>query len=854
MHECLSPEQLSRYVASTATDLDVQPLERHIDGCELCRRNVAAVVRANRDSAPRLDAGIAVGTRIGRYVIRAARGRGAMGSVFEADDPDLDRVIAIKVVHNLDAMTDTRALREGRALARLSHPNVVGVHDVGIWSGGVFLAMELVRGRSLREWLSEPRPWREIVRLFAAVASGLRAAHAAGLVHRDIKPDNLVVGDDDRVRIIDFGLAIADRASGAVLAGTPAYMAPEQRSGTADARSDQYAFMVTLYEALEAKRPGDDAVFTRRTPMWLRLVIRRGLRADPAARFPDMAAVERALRRGLGQTLRRGAALAGVAVVAGATAFVVTTHDDSVTTCEVPELTGAWDPPKQLAIERALLASHVAYGADTWHAVARELDRYTGEWQAMYADACKATHERHEQSAELLDLRMACLRDRLVHVRALGDVLAGGGPDIARKAVAATLALDPVAECADAVALRAVSPLPRDPAARQRLAAARQRLEDARALFDTGRAAKARDAIAAIPEIGYAPYDTERLMLVGRIQRQLGNFDASLDAFRAAARAADAGGVDRTRINALLEMADVAGIRKGNLEQALELAKDAEALIARAHDPLGRAQLLRVRGSVLSRRTGHDDDAIRDLRESLAGYEHELGPNHLSVANTLNVLGNALFRAGKLDEAEAVHRRSLAIREAALGPRHPDVAGAIANLGSMQLEQRDFAGAEAAFRRAISIASASLGPDVPDVALFRMNLALVLEEQHRFAESLPEWQAAVRIYRELTHGAFSLDFVHALTGTAQSELGLEHGSEALAAAGEAMKLVEGRDKDITTASLADTRFAYGRALWLAGGDRKKAREEVQWAREVWAKGGHLKIDELAAADAWLKSH
>ena len=851
MVDHLSPDQISRYIASTATDLDAQPLESHIDSCDICRRSVAAAVRANRDSQPRLDGGLETGTRIGRYVIRAPRGQGAMGSVFEADDPDLDRVIAIKIVHNLDAMTDTRALREGRALARLSHPNVVGVHDVGIWSGGVFLAMELVRGRSLREWLAEPRPWRDIVRLFAAVASGLFAAHAAGLVHRDIKPDNLVVGDDARVRIVDFGLAIADRASGAVVGGTPAYMAPEQRSGNADARSDQYAFMVTLYEALEGARPGAELAFTRRTPGWLRAVIRRGLREDPAARFPDLAAVERALRRGLGQTLRRGTAFAGVVLVASAVTFVVATRGDQLT-CEVPALAGVWDPPKRIAIERALLASQPVYGADTWQAVARELDRYTGEWSAMYVDACKSTHERHEQSAELLDLRMACLRDRLAHVRALGDVLAAGGKDLARKAVSATLALDPVAECADAAALRASTPLPRDEATRARLATARRQLDDAKALYDV-RSPKARDAALAIGELGFAPMDAERLMLVGRTKRVLGDYDGALDAFREAARTADAGGVDRWRIDALLETIDVFGIRKGQVQQALEIAKDAEALVARARDPLARARLLRIRGSVLDR-SGRNAEGLQDIREALAIFERELGPNHELVAGILNVLGNALFRAGKLDEAAVAHRRALAIHEMTLGPRHPDNAGNIANLGSIQLEQRDFAGAEAAFRRAISIASTSLGPNVPDVALFHMNLALTLEQQQRYSESLPEWQTAVRIYRVFGHGAFGVDYVQALTGTAQSEIGLEHGSEALAAAGEAMKLCEGRDKDISTGALADTRFAYGRALWLAGGDRKKAREEVQWAREVWAKGGHLKADELAAADAWLKSH
>src|SRR5688572_5488305 len=124
---CLTQEQLVRYVASTATDLDNVPLERHIQTCEDCRRAVALLVRANRDSSPKLGGEIGEGTAIGRYLVRAVRGTGAMGVVLEATDPGLDRTVAIKIVHNTDAMTDMRALLEGRALARLTHPNVVAV-------------------------------------------------------------------------------------------------------------------------------------------------------------------------------------------------------------------------------------------------------------------------------------------------------------------------------------------------------------------------------------------------------------------------------------------------------------------------------------------------------------------------------------------------------------------------------------------------------------------------------------------------------------------------------------------------------------------------------------------------------
>ncbi|MEO7091657.1 MAG: serine/threonine-protein kinase, partial [Polyangiales bacterium] len=359
---CLTEHELVRYVTSAAGDLDLQPFDRHIDECELCRRNIAGLVRANRDSAPRLASGISDGVSIGRYVIRAATGTGAMGHVFEAQDPDLGRAIAIKIVHSREASADTRALREGRALARLTHPNVVAVYDVGIWSGGVFLAMELVRGATLRTWAATPRSWRDVVRMFEAVARGLQAAHAAGLVHRDVKPDNLVVGDDGRVRVIDFGLAADETGDGPVVAGTPAYMAPEQqRAGVADARSDQYAFMVALFETLEGARPGRDLAFER-TPSWLRTLIRRGLREQPADRHPDMAAIAHQLHRGLGRRRRFSIAAGSLAVVAGVAAVALRQPAAAAPSCDGgPRLAGIWDPPRKQIIKSALLATSKPY-------------------------------------------------------------------------------------------------------------------------------------------------------------------------------------------------------------------------------------------------------------------------------------------------------------------------------------------------------------------------------------------------------------------------------------------------------------------------------------------------------------
>jgi len=281
------------------------------------------------------------GDRVGRYRLTAVLGAGAMGVVYRAFDPVLQRDVALKSLHVQDAHARQRFVHEARAMARLNHPNVVQVFDVvqaerageePQW----LLAMELVEGQTLDRWLATPRTAAEIRDAFAAAGRGLAAAHAAGLVHRDFKPSNVIVGRDGRVRVTDFGLSVsaeeraltleedADEASASLLdaiartcpgvvVGTPAYMAPEQHRGAAlSPAADQFAFCAALFEALFDARPFDGrscrelsqqkhegdhrpARGTRPVPAWLRRVVLRGLRPDPSRRFASMHALLAAL-------------------------------------------------------------------------------------------------------------------------------------------------------------------------------------------------------------------------------------------------------------------------------------------------------------------------------------------------------------------------------------------------------------------------------------------------------------------------------------------------------------------------------------------------------------------------------
>jgi serine/threonine protein kinase/tetratricopeptide (TPR) repeat protein len=276
-----------------------------------------------------------LGDVLGRYVVLEVLGRGGMGTVYAARDPGLDRNVAVKLLHA--SVEQQRLVREAKALAKLAHPNVVAVYDVGAFERRTFIAMELVDGWTVRDWLgATSRSWRDIVEVFVDSARGLAAAHEAGLVHRDFKPDNVLVGKDGRARVLDFGLVSEAHApdelaaardepilddfrltqSGVVM-GTPAYMAPEQyRSEPADARSDQFAFAVALWESLFGERPFRGTTFaglmisvTRgeltepaqpaRAPRWLHRVLKRALSVDPMARYPSMEALLLDLKGGM---------------------------------------------------------------------------------------------------------------------------------------------------------------------------------------------------------------------------------------------------------------------------------------------------------------------------------------------------------------------------------------------------------------------------------------------------------------------------------------------------------------------------------------------------------------------------
>lgn len=256
-------------------------------------------------------------TEVGRYQLLERIGEGASGIVYRAHDPALRRDVALKLVRAPDPRRAAQVLQEAHALAKLSHPNVVAVFDAGVTDDAVFIAMELVAGTTLDAWFSsKPRSELETIGTMLSAGRGLAAAHGAGLVHRDFKPGNVMVGDDGRVRVLDFGLAhpcTPGTGNGTSAVGTPGYMAPEQARGESPTpRSDQFSFCVTFHEALTLRRPSSGA-FERH---WLRVVkpiIARGLHPDPNQRHATMHALIRRFERR--RVVSAGASLMGAAAV-----------------------------------------------------------------------------------------------------------------------------------------------------------------------------------------------------------------------------------------------------------------------------------------------------------------------------------------------------------------------------------------------------------------------------------------------------------------------------------------------------------------------------------------------------------
>jgi hypothetical protein len=478
-------------------------MTRHLDACERCRLLAAAAVRtappALEEIAP-LREGAALlerGARVGRYAILEPIGVGGMAVVYAAHDPQLDRRVALKLLRPFPdggsalAELRRRLSREAQTMARLSHPNAVAVYDAGDFEDQVYIAMELVEGRTLNQWLRESRrSWREVLGVFVDAGRGLAAAHAVGVVHRDFKPDNVLVAWDGSVQVTDFGLArtatLSEEAVGAAVAsdaaplvsltgrlvGTPAYMAPEQYRGQpADARTEVFTFCVALFEALYGRRPfpGETleelrtAVLDGRVqaqasagvPPRVRRALLKGLRADPSERYSSMEALLSDLSRDTARRWRGAAIAAFFASALAAVAFIAGREDPAAACRQAGRnLAGLWDRSRKRTMAAAFLRAGGPDATLAWQKAERALDAYAGGWVRMYEEACTAARVQAVQSEQVFELRRRCLLRRLDDLGSVAGTLLEADAQIVALASAVVGSLPDLATCADVPTLR----------------------------------------------------------------------------------------------------------------------------------------------------------------------------------------------------------------------------------------------------------------------------------------------------------------------------------------------------------------------------------------------------------------
>src|SRR5438067_7288574 len=407
--------------------------------------------------------------KLGHFEIGPQLGSGGSSVVYEARDTVVGRKVAIKLGRPGRGGESRRTLllREAQALAQLKHPNVVTLFEAGTTGDEVFLAMELVEGATLRQWMEQPHGWREVLDVFLGFGRGLAAAHAMGLVHRDVKPGNVFLERDGTAKIGDFGLASSPRESetGTAVEGTPGYMSPEQALGAAaDARADQFAYCVSLHQALTGLLPGAQGQ-PRPVPRAVRRILERGLDRRPEARYPSMDALLADLARARRGRTRVWLALAGAAAMAGVAAagWAVARANDP---CPAPsaKIEPVWGTDRRTQVRARMLAVDPAQGAARFAAVATYLDPVVDRFRRVHVEACRATRVSGSQSDTMLDLRMRCLDRRFAELEeSVALLAAAGGSSGLDRAVAGAVQITPLEGCSDLAALTAAAPLPEQP-------------------------------------------------------------------------------------------------------------------------------------------------------------------------------------------------------------------------------------------------------------------------------------------------------------------------------------------------------------------------------------------------------
>jgi len=780
------------------------------------------------------------GAQAGRYVVLRKVGAGAMGVVYAAYDPELDRTVALKLLQPdiTSSNATTRLLREALALAKLSHPNAVAIYDVGTIDDDVWLAMEFVVGKTLGEWLELGRkPWREVLEVLRPAAVGLAAAHEAGLVHRDVKPDNVMLGDDGRLRVMDFGLArdyrepadLPDEDASAphhdqsaeirsgrqvlsesvtrvgAIVGTPAYMSPEQIRGDAtDGRTDQFAFCVMLWEALYGERPfrGDSFVELANqivegrlhtptggmaVPAWLQRVVHRGLSPEVDDRWPSMDALLEGLDAGQAGARTRKVATVAVAVgLVGACALGLQHLDRKgrIDACATAGATieSVWDDAMRDRLRESLLATGAGHAAATADKLMPWLDEHAAAWRAARTDACIAHTIDKTTSEDLNDRALWCLDERRLEFDALVVELSSATTKTVSRAVRAATNLHAIQTCTDAVLLAHLPVPPDDDRGGIRdvsATLARVRALNATGAYDEG-VSLAREGIDGAQAVGWPPLVASARLELGNLLQRAGEYEDAEQSQELAYFEAGDSGAHTEAFLAASGLVYTVGYRGNRHDEGIRWSKHAKLVLSRLSDQSGffRADLLSNLALVYESRGAFETSVALNL-EALALRQDALGADHLAVASSLNNLALVRHSMGEYPEAAELHRRALDVKIEALGPEHPNVATSLGNLANVRKAQGEYDEAVRLYERATQIFEATVGPDHPDLATALHNFGGLLGGRRQYAAAIPYFERALAM-REHSYGPEHANVADTLHDLALTMNSLGQSDEALA--------------------------------------------------------------------------
>lgn len=712
------------------------------------------------------------GEHFGRYLLLEELGAGGMGVVYQAFDPDLNRRVALKIIRtqatsesgNSRSASDQRSrmVREARALARLSHPNIVAVFDAGQRGGEIFLAMELVRGQTLREWLAATQPdWPAILNVFIGLARGLSEVHRGDLIHRDIKPDNIIVGEDGIAKILDFGLVhtredppqrltlVSESHSGdsrdmpsseltqaGTILGTPAYMSPEQHEASEiTAQSDQFSLSVTLYEAMYGVRPFSGVqrlrlfaaimrgrlerpLIRRKLPTWLHEIIIRGLRAQPGLRFASMDAWLEAVDEGRHRRSRslRRALVASTCLGLGLASSALWADDSQ--RCEGPRRAAAqvWHASTQQRIARAFAETGAPRASRAWNESRALIDRYLGEWVEHSRTRCR------EQSSALAlghgidaddELRNACYEARLEAVRTLAELWSDPDLTMVEKSTSSARNLPAIGDCADPSELRDLDLLNASPERKAEIHDLRQQLNRAALLDGTGQRRASLELAQRVSQradqLGLGSVAAAAYWRLGQQQTNFADPHAVIASNRRALTLAERSGDDVTAARAVKTLILAHSVFFRDFDAAEAMIDYAGARVLRAGDAPGlRSQWLRA-AAVTAAMQGQFERADDFITESIT-LAQQMGDTD-RVAQLYDIHATILQALGRPEAAQQRYHSAIETQQTRLGPLHPSLhllhsnyAQLLGQLGEVQSSLENFT-------QAIEIYLDAFGPE-----------------------------------------------------------------------------------------------------------------------------------------------